>query len=105
MTTEDLIEELLQAGYKAYKKNADKSPAAQRLRRHEPIEIDGYTFTYFREYVCYRAVQYIKEICPEVDIELILNGNDSTINLVMSNEEQQLINRKLYCFLEKQKII
>ena len=102
MTTEDIIERFIDEGLHAYKKNyRHKSLYARRLDRHEPIEIDGYEFSCWREYVVYKMAQYIKEIVPDSELEVDLDGNNSTIRLALSEEEQRKLNGSLFSFLKK----
>lgn len=101
MTTEDLVETLIYEGMQSYKRNSRGSINGLRLSRHEPVQYDGYTFTYWREYATYKAAEYIKEIIPDCNLEVILDANNSIIKLELSDEEQKKINCKLYNILEK----
>lgn len=101
MTTEDMIENLIELGVKAYKKNSGNSPEAIKLNRHEPIIVDGCEFSYWREYTVYRIAQYIHGILPEANIDVELNGNDSSIQIEMDDLEQRKLNRELFLFLKK----
>lgn len=101
MTTEDLIEDVIEKGVKAYRKNYRNNEQGIRLTRHEPVEVQGVTFTYWREYAVYKMAQYLQEICPSVSVEVILDGNDSTLKLEIDDAEQRRINSTLYSFLKK----
>lgn len=101
MSTEDLVETLIYEGMKSYQRNSRGSKNADKLSRHEPVEMFGYTFTYWREYATYRAGEWIKELLPSVSVEVILDGNNSTLKLELTDEEQMKLNCKLYNFLEK----
>jgi len=101
MTTEDMIEEFIDLGTRAYKKNSGNSSEAMKLNRHEPIIVDGHEFSYWREYTVYKMAQYIHDILPQANITVELNGNDSTIQIELDDLEQQKLNREMFLFLEK----
>lgn len=101
MTTEDFIEDLISMGVKAYRKLNKNTVEGRKLSRHETVTIEGYEFTGWREYATFKTGEYIKSVLPESNIEVTLDGNNSTISVEMSNEEQQLLNNKMYIFLKK----
>lgn len=101
MTTEDMVEEFIELGVKAYKKNSGDCLEARRLSRHEPIMIDGYEFCYWREYTVYRMVEYISKVIPTAKVEVELDGNNSTIQIELDDSEQEKLNREMFLFLEK----
>ena len=103
MTTEDLIEKFISEGVDAYKKNSRNCLEARRLNRHEPVEVDGYEFRYWREYVVYRMAEYIKGKLPDSDVEVELDGNDSMIRIGLDDSEQEKLNREMFLFLRKLK--
>lgn len=104
MTTADLIEEFIQVGMKAYKKNSKGSVEASRLDRHQPIVIDNVEFTCWREWTCYKMCEYLKDTIPDMYVECNLDGNDSNIVIEVTDEQQQVLNREIFLFLEKNKI-
>lgn len=101
MTTEDMIETLLEVCMKAYKKRSEHSFIASKLYRHEPVEVEGITFSYWREYVVYKVAKYVKSEIPNANIELYLIQNDSYFTLELSDEEQKKFNSKIYNFLKQ----
>jgi hypothetical protein len=101
MTTEDMIEEFIDLGMKAYKKLSGNSSEAMKLNRHEPIIVDGHEFSYWREYVVYKMAQYIHDILPQANITVELEGNESTIQVELDDMEQQKLNREMFLLLEK----
>lgn len=105
MTTEDLIEELISSGVKAYKKLNKNTPEGRKLDRHESVAIEGVELTCWREYAVYKTAEYLSEIIPPRQVEVILDGNDSVLTIACDEKEQQEINRKIYLFLEKEGII
>lgn len=110
MTTQDLIEQFIDAGMRAYKKNYKRKNCSQarRLDRHEPVMINGVedvTFHYWREVVVYKMAEYIQEILPDAEVNMILDGNNSTIELTITDEEQRTLNSKLYVFLHQMRIL
>lgn len=101
MTTEDMIEVFLEKGTWAYKKLNKNTKEGMKLYRHEKVEIEGQVFTCFREYATYKMSEFLKENLPEAYVEVTLNGNDSTILLEVSDEEQQKVNAKMYSYLKE----
>ena len=101
MTTEDMIEKLIDLSYKAYKKNSKGCLEARKLDRKEPVEIDGYTFTCWYEYICYKVCEYIKLKIPDAEIDLELDGNGTTINLSLQDGDAQVLNNKMYLLIKE----
>jgi hypothetical protein len=105
MCTEELIEGIIDAAYPIYKKNSRGCVEALKLDRKEPVDIDGTVFCCWREYVCYKVAEYLKEKCPEADVELTLNGNDSMISIGVDDVQQQSLNQKMYKFLKDRDMV
>ena len=101
MTTEDMIERLIELSYPAYKKNSRGCIEARKLDRKEPVVIDGIEFSCWKEYICYKVCEYIKSKIPEAELELELDGNDSTINLSLNDKESQILNNKMYVLIKE----
>lgn len=101
MTTEDLVESFIQMGYRCYKIAYKEHELYEKLSRHIPIEIEGISFTYFREFVCYKMAKYIKSVIPDAKIEVNLDGNNSNIELELTDEEQRILNSKMFVFEDK----
>lgn len=101
MTTEDMIARIIELAYPAYKKNSKGCLEARKLDRKEPVEIDGYTFTCWYEYVCYKVCEYIKSKIPDAELELVLDGNDSTINVSLDDDEHRNLNMKMYALIKE----
>lgn len=105
MTTEELIEKIIDVSYPIYKKHSRGSIEALKLDRKEEVIIDGITFTCWREYICYKVSEYLKEKCPEAHVELELDGNNSIIQIEVSDSQQQTLNQKMYKFLKENNAI
>lgn len=101
MTTEELIETFIDAGVSAFKKNYRHGPQGRSLDRKQPTEICGMTFTTWRELAVYGMAEHIKELLPGVDVECWLDGNDSRIEVSLTEEEQRELNGKMFVFLKK----
>lgn len=105
MTTEDLLEELISSGVRAYKKLNRNTKEGRKLSRHESVIIEGQEFTSWREYAVFKSAEYIADIIPPEQVEVTLDGNNSVITITCDNKEQQEINSKLYQFLKSENII
>lgn len=81
MTTENMLEELLDKSYYFIKNTfRQKIPAVARaLDRHLPIEVNGETYTYWKELVCVETAGIINQRCPDISLEVELDGNDSRL--------------------------
>lgn len=101
MTTEEMIEQLVQLSMRAYKKNSRGSSEALRLDRKQSVEIDGIEFTCWREYTCYKVCEYLKDKCPTLKVELFLDGNNSQIKVSLTDSEQKLINQKMFSLIKE----
>ena len=105
MCTEELIEQIIDAAYPIYKRNSRGCVEALKLDRKEPVDIEGTTFSCWREYVCYKVAEYLKDKCPEAEVTLELDGNNTQIMLSVSNEQQQSLNQKMYKFLKERSMV
>ena len=105
MTTEDMIEIFLEKGEWAYKKLNKKSVEGNKLYRHIPVEIEGHVFSCYREYTAYKMGEFLHENLTEAQVTVTLDGKDSTIEITVSDEEQQQINQKMYSYLKEWKFV
>lgn len=101
---EKLIELLIEKCYWKYRKLVgDSCQEGFMLTRKIPVEIDGIVFTGWKEYVCYKVCEYIKEKIPEAEIELMLDGNDTVIALSVNENEESILYSKIKCLIEEWK--
>ena len=105
MTTEDLIESFISAGVDAFKKNYRRTRQGRMLDRHTPVEICGQTFSCWRELAVYGMADYISDVLPDVEVECILDGNNSTLSLELTCEQQRKLNGNMFAFLKKWRCI
>lgn len=99
--TENMIEEFISIGMKAYKKNSKGSIEARKLDRHESVIIQGQEFTCWREYTVFKMAEYICKVIPKSRVEVMLDGNNSSIKIELNEFEQEKLNRQMFLFLEK----
>lgn len=102
--TEDFIEHLISMGVKAYKKNDRKSWWGRKLDRHELIDVEGVKFKFWRELGVYFTAVYIMENIPTANVEVCLDGNDSTIYVELDDNEQALLEKNLDALFNKYNI-
>lgn len=95
MTCTEMIEEVVELATKRYKRNSKGSKEGSYLDQHREVIIDGVSFHYWREYGVYKVCEYLKEKVPEADVECTLNGNDSYINITLTDEDEKRLNPKL----------
>lgn len=88
LTLDELIENLLSVSYKKYKKISQGCEESYKLNRKIPVIIDNIEFTGWYEYTCYKVCEYLKDKIPEISINLILNGNDSSFSVELNDKEE-----------------
>lgn len=101
MTTNDLVETFIQEAVRALKINHRHQKEGRMLDKHIPVEIDGCVFTTWREYATSATAEYIQELLPDADVAVTLDGNNSTIELSLNDDEQKSLNSTLFVFLKK----
>lgn len=97
MSSEEILERLLKKAYEAYKYCFRKycPKVAKALDRKEEIELDGIKFTCWQEVTVTQVAKLIQEYCPNTDIEVILDGNNSTLNIELTEKDEEIIMSKL----------
>lgn len=106
MTTEELVETFMQAGREALMKHtSNRCPEIRKLIRKEPVMIDGNEYNCLQELVVYKVAEEIRNILPECEIEVILDGNDSTLSMALTDGEREKLTSFMYVFLHKNKCI
>lgn len=105
MTTEDIVESFLSAGVKAYRKMYGNTLTGRKLSRHETVTIGGVEFSCWKELTAYKMAEYIKEIVPTSYVELTLAGNETILEVELTDEEQLKLNGSLFSFLNKMKLV
>lgn len=106
MTTEDLIQAFFDAGRHAFiKTTSKKSSEVRKLLRHESVEIEGNEYTCLQELVVVKTAEHIRNLIPDCNIEVELDGNDSTLYVTLSDEEKRKLTTELYSFLSDNKCL
>lgn len=99
MTTEDLIEEIIDLTIKTYKKVGKGSKEWLSISQHRDTIIDGVTFNCWKEYGVYKVAQWINDHGFEVKCNL--EGYNSNIELNLDVNQQRDLNNKLYVLYKK----
>lgn len=99
MTTEDMIEDFICKGIKAYKKLYRCTPEGHKLDRHETVKIKDNEFSCWKELTVFKMGEYLYEDC-HINVDVELNGNDSKLTIEIDDRQQQKLNNVLYCFLK-----
>lgn len=95
MNCTEMIEEVVDLATVRYRKLSKGSPEYDLINMHKEVIIDGVSFHYWREYGVYKVCEYLKSKVPEADIECVLDGNNSSIIISLSDEEERTLNPKL----------
>ena len=77
----------------------------RKLIRHEKVVIDGNEYNSLQELVVVKTAEHIRNILPDCELEVELNGNDSTLNVELTQEEKQKLTSELYVFLKENRCI
>lgn len=59
------------------------------------------TFIDEATFAIHATAKHIQQVLPDADIAVTLDGNNSTIELSLSDEEQRTLNSSLFVFLKK----
>ena len=105
MTTEQMIQAIIDAAYPMYKRNSKGCVEAYKLDCKQPVDIDGITFTCWREYVCFKVAEYIKDKVPDCNLELQLDGNDTVIQVELDDDQQKKLNVAMNKFLKDRNLL
>lgn len=91
--SERIISSLMIVGNEAYKKNFRKycPTLARMLDRKEPVEIEGQEYTCWRELVVVNMAKIIADYCPDIEIEIELDGNNSELKAVLSDKDEEVL--------------
>jgi hypothetical protein len=102
MTTEEIIERYIIEGYNALKTHtAKRSPEIRKLIRHEKVIVDGNEYSCLKEFAVERVAEEIRKILPDCEIEVLLDGNGSTLTVELTEEEKRKLTGEFYSFLNK----
>lgn len=101
MTTEELLEKLIDQGIRAYKKNNRSKLWGRKLDRHETVTIDGMDFSCWKELAVYYAGDCIMDNLPNANVEVTLDGNNSTLFVEIDDSEQEKLDHFLTEFFNK----
>lgn len=104
MGSEDMLEVITERVLKEYKKNSHDSVMGQKLNRHEPIDINGNKVSCWKEFICLKMGEFVKSIFSDVDVDVYLDGNNSTFEVSMTDEQQQIFNGKMYSLIKGLKL-
>lgn len=98
MNEETIIEKLLDKAHRCYKKAfSQHCPTIGRmLDRKQPVEINGIEYTCWRELVVATCGNIINDYCPDAEVEVELDGNNSTILVkTMSDEDEKVLQEQI----------
>lgn len=98
MQNEEIIERLLDKAYTCYKRAFRKHCplVARMLDRKESVEIEGQMYSCWQELIVVTCANIIAEYCPDIEIEVELDGNNSTLNVSLTEEDEKIIGSKIY---------
>ena len=72
-----------------------------KLDRKEPVTINGIEYRGWSELVVVNMSKLIQEYCPDADIEVELDGNESMLSVSnLTDDDERVLNEKLNLILE-----
>lgn len=97
MTDETIIEKLLDKAYICYKREfRRRCPGiARMLDRKEKVELNGQVYNCWSELIVTTCGQIIADYCPDAEVEVELDGNDSTLHAVLTDKDEEVLNTKI----------
>lgn len=100
--SEKIINRLMAVGNEAYKKNFRKycPTIARMLDRKETVEIEGQEYKCWYELVVVNMAKIIAEYCPDIEIEIELDGNNSELKAVISDKDEEVLNNVITRMVE-----
>lgn len=104
MTTNEMTEMLSDEIIKVFKRDLKKSERCRRLQRHETITVDGTEVHSWKELSLLKISEFMREVLPNADIELVIDGNNSQIVAKLDDNELEKLNSSLYLFLKKARL-
>lgn len=93
MDNENIIDKLIDKAYRCYKKAfREHCPTVGRmLDRKEPVEIKGIEYTCWNELVVATCGNIINDYCPNAEVEVELDGNNSSLKVNLLSEEDEKV--------------
>ena len=72
MTTADLIETFITEAVRSLKNIHRHQKEGRMLDRHEPVVLDGYTYTTWREFAVHATAEHIQQVLPDADFTKVV---------------------------------
>lgn len=97
MPEEEIIELLLikaNACYiRVFRKNCPR--IARMLDRKETVTIQGQEYKCWTELIVTTCGKIINDFCPDAEVEIELDGNNSSIHAKLSDKDIEILNSKI----------
>ena len=90
-----LLDDFIVLGVRAYKRLLRSKLIGRRLDRREPVEVDGHVITGWSEYTVYRLAQWVQDAVPGADVQVSLDGIDSTLEVSATTAELKVLRSAL----------
>ena len=97
MPEEEIIELLLEKANICYKRVFRKEcPRISRmLDRKETVTLNGQDYNCWAELIVTTCGRIINDYCPDAEIEIELDGNNSSIHAKLSDKDIEVLNSKI----------
>lgn len=98
MTSEEILNRLIDKGHDAYKHNFRKycPTVARMLDKKVPVEINGQEYRCWQELVIDNIGQLIQEYCQGMQVEVVLDMNNSFLSVdEITEADEEIIMTKI----------
>lgn len=98
MTNEKIIDELLSKANICYKRQLRKRcpSLARELDMKKPVKlIDDQVFNCWMELIVYTCGNIINDFCPDAEVEIELDGNNSNLKVTLSEADEKILQTKI----------
>lgn len=102
MTNEKIIEKLLEKANTCYKRVFRKQcpRIARMLDRKETVTIQGQSYTCWMELIVTTCGKIINDFCPDAEVEIELDGNNSSLHAILSEKDEEVLSTKIKSMIE-----
>lgn len=102
MTDEKIIEKLLEKANICYKRAFRKQcpRIARMLDRKETVTLNGQDYNCWTELIVTTCGSIINDYCPDAEVEIELDGNNSSLHAILSDKDEEVLATKIQAMVE-----
>lgn len=102
MTDEKIIEKLLEKANICYKHAFRKQcpRIARMLDRKETVTLNGQDYNCWTELIVTTCGRIINDYCPDAEVEVELDGNNSSLHAILSDKDEEVLSTKIQAMVK-----